>query len=516
MAETLHADISVLLYPSRERALALNKAYKQIVEEQSYALGRSSQVATKDTIYDQLTTNDLDTNVGTALILTAQPHERGCNPCVDLSTEPASAEMQIAVHGNGMGGPNGERYQIDANGLIDESKYASTTRGVHFTFPPRHTLPTRMIVPLGSIPVCYDCHRLERPVAPENPQVTVPMEYTAQTVQEEDFELVQLTDSEGNDVNGRWSPDGNRIVWESDRDGSFQLWIMNSDGSQKQKVTQGPAIHGWAEWHPDGSRLVYWGYDAETATYFISTANADGSNVDVIVESEEMLDRPAWSPDGNSLAWGAQTDGNWDIWASDADGNNIQRLTYDAQMESNPLWRPDGDFIAYKVAPDKEYNLTIENFLNVENGFASPTVRVWDGIKSIQMNDWSPDGNFITYTAEIVTNASGEDKVSYLAVVEDVSMTGARTFGTPSILSKHNTLGDRGPVFSPDGSQIAFWSWDKSYRATLWIAATDGSSLKQITRSGPDMTPQWNPEGDLLLFESARSGNMDIWTVAVP
>jgi Tol biopolymer transport system component len=515
MAEKLHGDISILLYPSSERALALNKTYKQIVQEQSYAQGRSSQVATKETVFDQLTTNDLDTKVGTSLMLTAHPSESGCNPCVDLSSEPVDDEMKTVISGDGMSGPNGERYQIDASGLIDESAYSATTKGVYFPFPPRHTLPTRMIVPLGSIPTCYECHRLERPVAPDNPKVTVPVEFTAEANQEEEVELVQLTENEGNDVNGNWSPDGSRIVWESDRSGRFQLWMMNSDGSQKQAVTQGPAIHGWADWHPSGSRLVYWGYDPETGTYSIATANADGSNVDVIVESEEMLDRPSWSPDGNFLAWGAQTDGNWDIWVSDGNGDNIQRLTYDSQMESNPLWRPDGDFIAYKVAPDKEYNLTLENFLNVENGFGSPTVRVWDGIKSVQMNDWSPDGDLITYTAEIVTNASGEDRVSYLAVVEDVSMSGAKTSGSPVILSAHNTLGDRGPVFSPDGSQIAFWSWDKSYRATLWAAASDGSSLKQITRLGPDMTPQWHPDGDLLLFESARNGNMDIWTVGV-
>ena len=133
--------------------------------------------------------------------------------------------------------------------------------------------------------------------------------------------------------------------------------------------------------------------------------------------------------------------------------------------------------------------LTIENFMNVASGFDAPSVRVWDGIKSIQMNDWSPDGSQIAYTAEIVTNASGEDRVSYLAVVEDVAMDGPKTSGSPKILSAHNTLGDRGPVFSPDGTQIAFWAWDKSYRATLWLAGSDRSGLTQLTRLGPDMTP---------------------------
>jgi len=54
------------------------------------------------------------------------------------------------------------------------------------------------------------------------------------------------------------------------------------------------------------------------------------------------------------------------------------------------------------------------------------------------MNSWNPDGTQIAYTAEVINDASGEGRVSY-----------------------------RGPVFSPDGRKVAFWAWDKSYKATL-------------------------------------------------
>jgi Tol biopolymer transport system component len=515
MAEKLHEDISMLLFPSRERALALNKVYKRIVEEQSYTLGRNPLIGESGEVFESLLPADLETKVESPVILAAQAHEKGCDPCVELTSDPVSPAQQAIIAGNGMSGPNGERYQIDGNGFIDESTYSVNTKGVYFPFPPRFTLPTRIIVPLGTIPTCYECHRLDRPVPPQNPKVTVPVSFSAASPDESGLAIVQLTEDAGSDVNGTWSPDGTYIAWETDRSGAFQIWIMNADGSQKRPLTHGPAVHGWPVWSPDGSRLAFWGYDEASGKHSISTAAADGSDVIVIVESDEALDRPTWHPQGGTIAWAAQTDGNWDVWVAGSDGSQVQRLTYDAQMETNPLWRPDGAFIAFKVAPNKAYNLTIENFLNVENGFASPSIRAWDGIKSIQMNDWSPDGNKITYTAEIVTNASGEDRVSYLAVVEDVSLTGTKTSGMPIILSAHNTLGDRSPVFSPDGSQIAFWSWDKSYRATLWIAASNGSSLKQLTRTGPDMTPKWHPDGGRLLFESARNGNMDIWTVAL-
>ncbi|MFP4033496.1 MAG: TolB family protein, partial [Desulfococcaceae bacterium] len=138
------------------------------------------------------------------------------------------------------------------------------------------------------------------------------------------------------------------------------------------------------------------------------------------------------------------------------------------------------------------------------------------GIKSIQMYDWSPDGTHISYTAEIVTNASGEDRVSYLAVVEDVYPDEEDPSGTPVVLSRNNTLGDRGPVFSPDSQRVAFWSWDKNYRATLWMANRDGTNITQLTQKGFDMYPRWRPDGTGLLFESNRAGNMDIWTMELP
>lgn len=513
MAEKLHEDISLLLFPSRERALALNKVYKRIVEEQRFTAGRIPLLAKAANVYENLTPADLDTRVASPLILTERASDKGCDPCVPLDSEPASDAFRTVVDGSGMAGPDGGRYQIDRQGFINESTYAVSAKGVYFPFPPRHTLPTRMIVPLGSIPVCYECHRLDRPVPPEHPAVGMPVQLPEASSEEPGLTLIRLTEDEGSDVNGTWSPDGSRIAWETNRDGTFQIWVMNSDGSDPRPLTRGPAIHGWPQWSPDGQRLVYWGYDEAEGIHTISTAAADGGDVREIIESGEALDRPVWHPRGTHIAWGAQTDGNWDIWVADSDGAWVRRLTYDAQMESNPLWRPDGTHISYKVAPNKAYNLTIQNFLNVEGGFESPTVRQWDGVKSIQMNDWSPDGRKIAYTAEIVTNASGEDRVSYLAAVEDVSFTGARTSGTPVILSGHNTLGDRGPVFSPDGGRVAFWSWDKSYRATLWVAAADGSSLRQLTRQGPDMTPKWHPDGRRLLFESGRSGNMDIWTL---
>jgi len=423
---------------------------------------------------------------------------------------PVSESLRSAILGEEAPGLSTDKYELGGvSGFFYTKIYDLGTRS-DYKSPPRLSLPTRFIVPIGAISGCYNCHRLNYPVPSTNPQVKIPVTLPATTETEaERGKLTRLTDDAGMDINGVWSPDGKYIAWVSNKTGAYQIWVMNSDGSGKHQVTSGAALHAWPEWSPDGTRLAYWEYDETTRRSAIRTSKTDGSDVATIVESQEALDRPAWRPDGKYIAYGAVTGASWDIWAGSSDGKELYRLTNELHMETNPKWSPDGTRLAYKVGPIGDYPLTIEYFMSFPNGFSSPAIQGWNGPQSIQMSDWSPDGRQITYTAEAVNDASGAEKVSYLAVVGNING------GSPVTLSNRKTLSDRDPVFAPDGKRIAFWAWDLNYRATLWIVNADGTSLKQITYAGFDMNPRWSPDGKKLLFESSRSGNMDIWSMAV-
>ncbi len=513
MAQKLHEDISILLLPSPKRAMALNKAYSAFVAEQSFRLGREPLTGGAASMHRQLKESDRLTGVSKPVTLSRLPRDASPGPLPPPVATPLESARRQAVSGKGLSGPDGTHYSLMRSGQIDQSAYAMNHKGFYFPFPPRHTLPTRIIVPNGAMTGCYDCHRLAMPMPPGDPRVSIPIALPASAGNSAG--LKRLTDHPGSDVGGVWSPDGRSIAWTSDRGGTFQIWVMGRDGSQPRQITHGPSLHGWPAWSPDGTRLAYWGYDERTGETCISISGMDGEHLRTLARTRESLDRPTWRPDGRYIAYAELRSGNWDIWVSAADGSSRHRLTHDAQMETNPLWSPDGSVIAYKAAPGKEYNLTIENFISVRDGFESPRYRYWDGIKSIQMNDWSPDGRRIAYTAEMVTNASGEDRVSYLTVVEEISLTGSKTSSTPVPLSGNLTLGDRGPVFSPSGERVCFWAWDRSYRAGLWIANSDGSGLKQLTSGGMDMVPRWSPDGKTILFESGRGGNMEIWSMVL-
>lgn len=518
--KTLHDDVSVLLYPSRERALRLDKAYKRIVEEQSFVRGRDAVVEPARNVETETTDGQL-TAVARPLVARGAGAEfNTTRRAVPYGGPPSPAPdptLRIVVEGAGMAGPDGARYAVSADGLLHRSAYALDLDGFSFPFPDRITLPTRTIVPNHGIGTCYTCHRMPYQVAPADlAGVTMAVLPPAGGDVTEGGRARRLTDGPAADVNGKWSPDGTEIAWVSGAADAFHVWVMSSDGSGKRQVTAEAGIQGWPEWSPDGARIVYWAFDPAAQRYALRVVGADGAEPVTVVESADVLDTPAWRPDGQHIAYAALHEGNWDVWVVSADGAERHRLTTSPDMESDPLWSPDGSKLSYKVAPSGEYSLTTEDFMTFEAGFASPTIHAWSGPESVQMSSWSPSGTRIAYTAEAISSASGADRVSYLAVISDLSIAGGTARATgDTIVSGALTLGDRGPVFSPDGTKVAFWGWDTSYRATLWVFDLEDGLTRRLTSVGHDAYPRWSPDGRWILFESNRSGDGELWVISV-
>ncbi len=104
------------------------------------------------------------------------------------------------------------------------------------------------------------------------------------------------------DTQARYSPDGQRIVFESDRSGNEEIWLCNADSSNPVQLTY--LGHAWAG-------------------------------------------APKWSPDGKSIAFAANAAGNWDIYVVSSGGGKPRRLTNDGADESWPSWSRDGKWIYY-------------------------------------------------------------------------------------------------------------------------------------------------------------------------
>lgn len=192
-----------------------------------------------------------------------------------------------------------------------------------------------------------------------------------------------------------WSPDGSKLAFVSERDGSPDIWVMTSDGSDPVDLTQDEAKDHSPAWSPDGEWIAF--ASVRDSLYWeLYLMRPDGSDVQRLTWWEDASDlSPTWSPDGTRIAFASKRDGNWEIYMMDRDGGNLVRLTDHEADDTNPAWSPDGGRIAFASTRDgypEIYVMAIAggDAVNVSNApFSSehgPT--------------WSPDGGRIAFYSD--------------------------------------------------------------------------------------------------------------------
>jgi Tol biopolymer transport system component len=146
----------------------------------------------------------------------------------------------------------------------------------------------------------------------------------------------------------RYSPDGRRIAFASDRSGTHELWLCNSDGSNTVKLTSfgGPYVSAPA-WSPDGQRIAF---DARTATgpngdSYIHIIKADGGKPEALLGTENKNGLPAWSRDGKWIYFYSNRTGSNQVWKAPVSGGNPQQVT--RRGGTYALESPDATFVYY-------------------------------------------------------------------------------------------------------------------------------------------------------------------------
>ena len=142
--------------------------------------------------------------------------------------------------------------------------------------------------------------------------------------------LLRLTVMTGANYAPAWSPDGQKIVFVSNRDtsstGPGEIYVMNADGSSQARLTFSGLENGSPAWSPDGSRIAFVRYSGAYGALWLM--NPDGSEAHPISGNAPYLGHPTWSPDGSRIAFDADLDGdNWNELAlMNADGSGVQIL----------------------------------------------------------------------------------------------------------------------------------------------------------------------------------------------
>jgi len=239
-----------------------------------------------------------------------------------------------------------------------------------------------------------------------------------------------------------WSPDGKKLAFASGRNGNWDIYVMNADGSGETQLTFDNAFDYAPIWFPDGSKIAFISNRNANDTY-LWVIKPDGSGQTIL--STVPVGEFDISPDGTKIVFVV---GGTDIYTMNIDGSNKKLLLRGSISGQHQWvkWSPDGTKIAlvdfnniFVVNPD---GTGLFNLTNSEES-------VNNGAYGIS---WSPDGTKIVFP----TNRDGE----YI-------------------------------TFLPECPSCLYIEKHKIYAINV-----DGSNLSKITDGGPDFRPSWGPISD--------------------
>ena len=142
-----------------------------------------------------------------------------------------------------------------------------------------------------------------------------------------------------------WSPDGNQIAFVSYRNPTVQIYLMDTDGGNQRRLTHSYRTDFSPTWSPDGRQVAYSSIRAggKNAIQVIDATCADlpdGCDPQRLTEEDANNAQPAWSHDGQTIAFMSDRDRYWEIYLMDTDGANQRRLTHVNRHIYSFAWMP--------------------------------------------------------------------------------------------------------------------------------------------------------------------------------
>jgi TolB protein len=266
-----------------------------------------------------------------------------------------------------------------------------------------------------------------------------------------------------------------QIAYVSSKGGNKEIWAMDYDGAAQHQLTHLKSISLTPRWSPDSTRIAFTCYVPfrSVVSAQICVYSADSDRLISFPRYRGSNSSPAWTPDGQQIAFMSSQNGDPEIYLASTDGSHLKRLTFAAGVSTSPAFNPKtgkqmvfvsdraGDPVLYLANSD---GTDVQRLDMPDMGYVvDPS---WSPNGQLLAFSWRrPSGNFDIYIMDIVNRQLVE-------------------------LTRDQGRNER-PSWAPDGRHIVFESTRTGTRQ-IWSMLADGSQPRQLTFEGQNESPNWS------------------------